>query len=612
MKKLILTLWFFTLLSSTYTIPLFAYTKDIIPTSFSMILNINSDGSADGVIDISIQNDDASRFMTDYTISMPIINIVNTSVLIEGTPAHIETLNQTKGYQNLKILFDENFRRISGKPINIKVNFSSSKIFTITSKLQQVFIPEIFPNSSRSINKKIQIHISKEFGKLIYYNKQNLQLTENNEIFSFQNTTNNSILILFGSSEKFFVRSQFQIQPKENPNTKTLFNLFGTLENIQYELINVGDYGVYNQVGNNFGVLHNTYVDPLNVDIQAQMNFSTTSKFKENISYNLYTDVDSDFYLEIRQYFIQNISLEDKLKILNEKIKQQTKSNKILKVDWESGELIWQKFTTGMTALNSFEICYIQAGLASLFDIKVNIYYGYILYPDYPDFDITKPHVWCSFSNGNDEILMDTYLEDLTNIDYFNSKIQDRLAIGIAHPDFIYDPMLGLKSEESDVIHLQVSSSSDVLGVDNLTSSIKAKLLTQSPVYSGEFFSGVFEVYNPTSEFLIFNQIFVNGIEEISNLFLHKDLKYGLLPFRTNQISLNYLIERNIFFYGQKNISVDIKNDGIDLVNASAEVEFLQNTKSIYIFAITLVTILCISILFFNHKRKIKKIKLGN
>ncbi len=584
----------------------------ILPNKYDLKLLVDSEGKGKGKLDINFNLTDKTSFIKEYEISIPVKRLIVSSVLVNNQNVRYNILkNENDEFANLKIYFDTKDYYYDIKIINIQINFNSNDVFTKDNVFKYFLLPAIFPELND--NKNITISFSKNLGHMNIYNNKDVTIDETENTYILSNFKDKSALILFGQIDKFSVKSVYDlVLEKIDKTKKIILNLFGQFEDVKYKKLNLGDYGVYNKYGNEYIIIENISNDQFIIEADIYLNKNKSRRFID-IKYDITPDIDSYLYQEIKDYFEKENNFFKRLSFLNDNFKKILKPNKILKVDWNNEEDIWKKLNTDNASLNSFEICYAQTAILQKFSIKANIYYGYLIFPRFTDFDKSNPHIWCTFSDGVEIIKMDTFLESMYKIDYFDFQLDDRLTFGIAHPSFIYDPIFGLRNMDSEPVKLYLQNlkyDDDSLHMQN--SSLNGILSISSPVYSGEYFVGTLEINNLTQNFVRFDTILINKFNKIENLFVHVDLSYGLIPLRKNIIKINNLKEYNIFFEGLKDIEVDIQNGNESIVKVSTKVEFIQNKRSIYVIFIALsafFTLLIYVVYYFFKIRKIYKIK---
>lgn len=580
---------------------------EITPEKFQLDMTINADKSAEGTIQLEIKNTYTNKFLTEYEFRLPIKNVSRIISQVNGTGVNFESTTLPSNYPTVKIRLTESQILRENQSGTISIFFSSKNAMQQRGSLSELYIPNPTQMTAGMPNFGMRVVAHNLVGNVLYVDKDNMSHQESAGDKSFLLNSPSDLLVIFGNESKFGLRTQFQIVNDRADQKKTLFNLFGNFYDVEYQKLNYGNYGVSNQFGNNFAVVQIPQNEKIEVDIVASIDLKSTRKNEPPPKYNLYLDYDSDFFQSINQVVNDTeMSFEGKYKYINEEIKQNSRSNKQLSIKWESGPDIWYKFTTGTTSLNAFELCYLIGSMAEFFGDEFRMYYGYLLFPSFSSFDISLPHLWCEVEQGGNKILVDTFLENLTGSNYYNKKVADRITIGVAHPDFAYDPILGLREESYSPIRI---SFLEFFESTNEMSPITATLNTPSKVLSGEFFEGTLQVKNERNNFLPFTDILINGRSEIGNIFVHRDLNFGLLPFRKNNFQLNFLRELNIFFDGERELNVELVSDNETVVMASQIIRFEINYRLLYLalsVTIGLVLIVGLALRYYIKKKQVQ------
>jgi len=564
---------------------------ETMPKFLGIELVVDSNGLTKGDMYIDIENPNNSMLIDKYTVSLPFMGIDQVKAYLFNEIVKSNLLLQDSGHYNLEMDFDDKKMINIGRYLSIRIEFTTNKLFRESGSIREIYIPEIFKNASYT-TKVLKIKIDKGFGKLLYHDPKILSKNEDLRFYYLETDKKKPILLVFGEDRIFDIKSAFTIQKTDQKTNKYIINLFGTYEKVVYRSLNIGDYGVINQFGNNYLIVHSNNGSNMIGEVEATLRLDEQKIFLSEVpKYDFFIDVDEPIYQEIKEIFSRNeVTFFEKFLDLNNLIKSKSGSSRSLKVNWETGREIWKKLTNPQSPLNSFEVCYIQISIAEMFGYKANMFYGYLLYPNYLEIDISNPHVWCSFSDGKEILVMDTFLENLTGVDYFNNFRFDRFTVGLAHPKFFYDPMLGLRNVLSENIKLQINPSkrdmSNFLNLDETTPSLIGQIITEDKTQSGKYFTGELYVDNPTDRFITFNDIRVNGKSEIANLYIHKDLKYSLIPKRLNKLKFHYLRELNPFFEGSKILDISIYDRSEKIVEASKSIYFERNPKSFYIIII--------------------------
>ncbi len=334
----------------------------------------------------------------------------------------------------------------------------------------------------------------------------------------------------------------------------------------------------------------NIYSNGANI-LESESNLNNTNNVKyfnsriEKESFNVFNnefniDKSKNFYLEALEFVeVVNTPLE-KLRAVNEYLKNKLSPNLNEVISNESVNLIWEKLSES-DKFNSFEYCYIIGSFAKEFNIPFRIVYGYLLN------ETSTPHVWCEFKLDNTEYILDPLLEEVNLLTYFMKDSRDRITYGMWSLDS-NSGFLGLRSDISSPIISKfrkndVNTLSDINEVSEVNeSSNNLKTLSLSIDSNISLQSGVsnylgLRIYNPNNFFFYPKDILISNnsynVEEVINdtnliipplseVEVNGEINPGIFLIDTNNTNLNYVIKsENFESNGLINLNIYVNKD---------------------------------------------------
>lgn len=578
---------------------IYAQASSVLKYTFKVDVQDNLDSIVDLIIDI--ENNEVNHFVDGYEINIPVLNSRDLIVFLSGNEENNVSSRNENGYENLKITFEKPV--FPGEKKQLVINFKSNTLVKEKFGIKQLYIQKPFDISNNSeIN--YQVYYSSTFGEpsVNSANTQIIDAESGKKLLSTVST--NGIYIIWSSLIRLNMSSDFSLVNENNIQRKYLFNLPPDLNNqdVFYHSIKGGEFGVYDNFGNQFAQVQ---VDAnSSVDVGYSANIEISGEYEKGTypnRYSLVFNTESEFGKYILENTNSLTSNYDKLKLFNQILVNRMKPNKQSIINLNALGDLWKKLD-GNAGLNAFEYSSLVVSFAEYLGLKGRINYGYIIMSAV-EFDNSFPHVWCDIEIDDRSVLIDSFMEDISNVSYFDRTVIDRVKFGVWHTDQIYNPVLGLLSGKNPI---QTKLTQPV----ELTTAgtIRLELDLADITYSGEFYEGRLTVDNQSNRILKFEKVALSGTDYTDRLSYAEELYKSALPSQRNIFDLNNLREPNFLFNGQKELLLEVKfADNDEIFEAVSVVNFVIDQRIFLIsigalLVVAIVTILSIKRLYFKHK----------
>jgi hypothetical protein len=253
-------------------------------------------------------------------------------------------------------------------------------------------------------------------------------------------------------------------------------------------------------------------------------------------------------------------SIEDnysKMKMFNQLLMNKVSTNKQASINYSNFSDLINKLDNNPT-LNSFEFAALNVAYAEYLGLDARIEYGYLLLSPV-DFDLSTPQMWVVLRVDGRDIFIDSFMQDLTDVSYFDINYIDRVKFGVWHPSQSYNPTLGL-AYQSNAIKAEINKSEII----NHKSDVKVDFIYPEKAAAGTFFSANLSVVNNSDSILSIRKVFINE-EDLTSLLADQEGLYdAILPGETKELSINNFREANIFATYSEEVNSVVFFEGID------------------------------------------------
>lgn len=552
-------------------------------SDYNLNVRINQDYSTSLNLKIGLQNASETELISAYTLDLP-FEVTNVNADLDGIPVSI-LLDTNSKSSSLRVDFLTNVIKPQQKA-NLNL-----EIFTTNSIIQKYNIKEFslpFPSSNYTYQQiLVNIDYPNSFGSISYISEYKHTLNLLDDSFSRISLNQDSPLKVVWGNPSFSLTINSNLENRKDSINHYLFGILPeyATQTIDYFKATQADYGLVDSINNTFAFLTIDKNSQKNIEFAA--NVQINSNANDNIypsKYNWNLNLDSILGQKIYSRINQGADTLQKLKSLNEfLVKEYNITSENISVD--SLSKVWDDTSKN---LNSLQYCYLIVSTGEYMGLKGRVDYGYRFLNSNPG-DYITPTVWCVLEVDGKNILFDFGGQKDGNIDVTYS-FADRVKAGTWHPSQSYNSMLGLL--KNSAISALISDLSNSIHVSD---GIGLEIDFPSNVYSGEFYSGLLNINNPTSKILKFNSIDVN-LESQMNSIQVGDLMKAILPMQTNTIKIDYLRERDFILDLSRQVEISIDLSGTKLFN-TVEIKFTPDFKLIGIFI--LILIVTISIFFY-------------
>lgn len=552
-------------------------------SDYNLNVRINQDYSTSLNLKVGLQNVSDTELISAYTLDLP-FEVTNVNADLDGIP--VSTLLDTNSTSSsLRVDFLTNVIKPQQKA-NLNL-----EIFTTNSIIQKYNIKEFslpFPSSNYTYQQiLVNIDYPNSFGSISYISEYKHTLNLLDDSFSRISLNQDSPLKVVWGNPSFALTINSNLENRKDSINHYLFGILPeyTTQIVDYFKTTQSDYGLVDSVNNTFAFLTIDKNSQKNIEFAA--NVQINSNANDNIypsKYNWNLNLDSILGQKIYSQISQGADTLQKLKSLNEfLVKEYNITQENISVD--SLSKVWDDTSKN---LNSLQYCYLIVSTGEYMGLKGRVDYGY-KFLNTTSGAYIPPTVWCVLEVDGKNILFDFSGQKNGNIDVTYS-FADRVKAGTWHPSQSYNSMLGLL--KNSAISALISDLSNSIHVSD---GIGLEIDFPSNVYSGEFYSGLLNINNPTSKILKFNSIDVN-LESQTNSIQVGDLMKAILPMQTNTIKIDYLRERDFILDLSRQVEISLDLSGTKLFN-TVEIKFTPDFKLIGIFI--LILIVTISIFFY-------------
>lgn len=593
MKKIIL----FSFLLLTFGFVINAQSKVDLTYEFKIVLG---DSVSEGTLKINLKNNDEKNVISNYEVSIPIKNSKNFKVVFDGKSENNFNIQEKNGFQIIKVDFSKPI--IFGELKTLEINFQSSEMILNKFGVKQLFIPNPFSNFSKNI--KYSIIYPNNFGDLfrIYSNQK---LTKLNDIqSSLEVESNNGIYLIWANEIKLNISSEMTLRNENDEDTSFLLNLpiESSRQKIYIESLNGIEGGRVDSSGSFFGLIKIPSKGQKEIDYSINVKLSDSNDSIGNFKNSGFKfNVESEFGKEVIEATKNYSSNYEKLKIFNILLKDKVSGNKQAIVS--NFDSIFEKLKNN-TTLNSYEFSALNVSFAEFLGLKARIDFGYIFFSPI-EIDLSRPQMWSVVLIDGKEVFIDSFMEEMSGISYFDIKEIDRIRYGTWHPDQEYNPAGGLALETNPIRVVIDNISRDYKEGGDVNISLELP----ERIESGTFFKGNLTVENNSSTPMILDKFFVNGDNVTDRIFSSVELLPVVLPFSKEVIEIPSMVENSLIFIGEKEFKVEVKFRGDEKNYESLDtVMVVLNFRNLLLISGGIFLTIVIIIFIRNVVKKIRKI----
>lgn len=568
-----------------------AITADVIP-SYDLEVKINEDLTSSFKLKIELQNNSESSLISAYNLNLP-YKVTTANADLDGIPVSI-LLDSTEGESTIKVDFLTNVVKPSQKAIlNLQIFTVNTIIENFNTK--QFYLP--YPNSNfKYQNSKVKIIYPNSFNELSYISEYKYEIEYIDSNHSQLTLQQEAPLSIMWGQPSLSLKISTQIENRKDSINHYLLGLIPeySSQTVDYLSTSLADYALIDKFNNNFAFI------TLNGNSKIEYEYSaniTKSNLNDSIpvqKYNWPLNLDSVLGQKIYSKINQGLDSINKLKSLNEFLLEEYNlvENNINSNNIES---IWDNQTKN---INPLQYCFLVVSTAEYMGLNARIEYGYKLLNVKPQTEVL-PSIWCSVQVDNNYIVFDITSKKIKRVD-ISRKSSDRIRVGIWHPSQTYNDALGLFINSPFVAKFLEKS-----GVNGVNSLVELMADFPKEVYSGEFYSGILNISNPTPKLLKFNELNINQESIIKSLNVG-DLIKAIMPLQRNSIKVDYLRENDFILDLSRTIEIEVDLNGNKLVD-NTEVKFTPDLRLILIIILLLAVLVFVLgfILFKAIKRKV-------
>lgn len=550
-----------------------------IEVDYEFDLDLVSGPGSIGTLIVNFANTDQMRIVDRYKVTIPVEDPQSISATLGGEPQNNIIVEDVGSFKSVTVNFDRPILKDETK--ELRISFTSPQLLRSSFGISQLYIRNPFDNLSKDILYKI--NYPKNFGS-IFRTYTNQNIIEGQDRNTIEIVSNNGVYILWGNEIKVNISSEVNIKNEESSTNTFFYNLPST-STTQKLLINslVGIDKLYSDESENvFAIvdIQGGETKKLSYDISVRLN-EVEEGLVDLPSYGFPFDENSSFGKEVIESTQNLQSPYDKLRIFNQILRNRVQPNKQSIIDYLNfNQNIWNRLDREIT-INSFEYAALVVSFAEYLGLSANLEYGYLISSPV-DIDLSRPQVWAIVDIGERNVFIDTFSEDLSGISYFDIKYIDRVKFGTWHPLQSYNPATGLAYVKNPIKVLLSESQNEFKEND-----IQVELIFPDSIASGEFYSPVVKIKNNGDSPVVIKDLLINSESFIENIFSENGFVEIIMPNSTNEYTINFMREENIFYSGLKDFDVKVQfyNDDNE-IGEVVQVNFFIDIRNVVIFAV--------------------------
>lgn len=548
-----------------------------VDIGYEFDLNLKAGPGSIGKLIVDINNQDEDKIIDRYEITIPISNVENISVSLSENIENNFSIKDLNGYKEVSIIFESPIMPKQEKILIIQ--FTSPALLRSSYGLNQLYIQNPFENLTKNI--KYKIEYPKSFGN-IYRSFDTQNIAEKDSLTNILEVqSNNGIYVLWADKIRINLDNKVEVKNTDNALNSFLYNLpVSTNKQKVYfnELRNINE-----AFSDKFSVFGDVALDPnttkeigYSADIIIQDTTNLTSQWPEKYNYEF--NPLNEFGREVIDATQIATTNYEKFEIFNQILRNNASPNKQSSIYSNDFGEIWSKFDKNAT-LNSFEYSALSVSFAEYLGLKARLEYGYIILSPI-EMDLTRPQVWAVIDIDGNEVFSDQFMEDVSNISYFDINYIDRVNFGVWHPTQSYNPALGLAYDGTS-IKVELNS----LEEKTYKETFDLNLIYPESTPSGNFYNAEMKINNKSDRALIFEYLLINDIDILNNIKSPNGLFPVILPNQEKNIMLENLRQGNIFTNFKESIKTQIKFKGDGLIQKENTVNFYIDPRNVVLFA---------------------------
>lgn len=556
--------------------------KADVVADYSLDMRLNTDLSSAIDVNVMLQNNSDSSLISAYTIEFP-FEITNANAMLEGKPVSI-ILDIENGISTITIDFLTNVIK-PGQKANLTINLFTLNSLKEVFKTKQLYLP--YPASNYSYSKiNVSITYPVSLGSISYsseYKYATERVDDNFLKVVFNQTA--PVFFIWGNPE-LNISFESIISNRKDSINHTLFNLIPEYSNqtVDYLQVFQADYALTDKVNNNFAFI--TIDSNSSQDLYSSSNIKLSSANSDIVSpgkYNWNLDLDSILGQKIYSQISQGTDNTSKLNSLNEFLF----SNYSLSTDKVSKESLDVVWGNNINSLNTLQYCYLLVSTAEYLGLEANVEYGYNIFGTS---EAINPSIWCSIYADNRTLILDFANQKVQGYPVFSTSSVDRIKMGIWHPSQSYNDILGILSDAHITANVSEANAQSV-NIENTP-----ELTTEFPknVFSGEFYSGIVNINNPSAKILKVNSLNINNESVLESLRVG-ELDKAIMPLQKNSLKIDYLRETDFVLNLSREIKIEAELNKV-IVSNSTEVRFEPDFKLLALFVVILLVTLSVFI----------------
>lgn len=525
--------------------------------TFTIVLDENGTGNFVHTLELHNLN---SNLVGGYDLTLPYAGVTGVSADREGAEV---ALTQTELDKTTKLELNFNNAAImpnaTGK---VTLRFSVPNLFKTKYNIKYFYLPKII-NSFAVPQVVYKLSYPEVLDLPTYIYGSEVKVNEDGHL---EASSAGALLVVWGEHPSYGFTTEYKIRNSNTVKSETLVNLAShARQDVRYVNVPKFELGLVDDFGNNWGVLKLDPEDEMKINIEGSSTYQESLGEDHDFSdYGWAIDEGDSFGKQLAELVRNENDNYSMLREVNSYLIANLEPYANEKTNLDEVSKLWTRAGTS-SKFNAFEYCYFVIAAAESVGLQGRVAYGYLTIDDiFYDEALRLPHVWCELKVGEDVMLLDPFLEDVTKLSLFNKKPIDRIRFGAWHSSQAYNTLLGILVNTKDTQLLRIG---EARSSENVNSDFDTTLNFPASVISGDFYSGEVIVSNTSDKFVEIASFKLNN-DEITSVINYGALKIALAPLNTNYFKISNLNEGNIFYHGRKKMELvlelgDAKNSRI-------------------------------------------------
>lgn len=527
-------------------------------------LTINEDTSIKVTQKVILQNN-SNDIISNYQLSVPFEGMTSISGKRDGSKANLKLRNK-----NLIDLLMTSSPLTPGQKTTLEFSYLVQDYLESTNGLVSLYLPVL--DTAESLKEiKVKIKYPESFPPLAFLGNGEAEV----EGTVITVRENKPLKLVWGSQWGINIQDDTVSLVDTASDSNQLVNIVPNLPNQTVRYTDLVDIDLFTQENGNVWA---SAEDPFSYSAAIDLTLDNADPEKF-YSYKYVT-----YSLPEKLEFEEGLDRREKVKTVYDYLvsKAGFSSNNLESIESLS-ELSQRVALLDQNKFTSLELAYIMAGYLDSLGLEHQIAYGYFYGVDWPQFNEQVPHAWLEVNLDGEAMILDPYLEKVSELRFFDVLPVGRVKFGVWDPESI-DTLLGLGGPglkmRPEVVELE-----SVLGAEdaNLESSI-LDVVVKAPqsVLTMQPYSVDVSISNGTDKIVALRELWWDEFQ-ITNEFLEYEGQFhkAIAPFSELDLRVSGLTYSQMFRDGvvEHRITLVPESDDLDIALADYQILYVINTR---------------------------------